>query len=311
MKTHWRLPGALALATIFAAAPLPAQVARKCVSGFEWGLAPTLVNNADGDHKPGARARAELCKSGHDLRLDSDGQDGIVPSKRFPYSYHLELSGRTLLVADGASVPHETVATASAGLSVSLSEPAEPVVCDDDEPEEECAFRMANVGSTNFDLGFVAVTGHGQYEASADRKEQAFAGGVEARYSHLSPLVPSLLVTYDRVKPLTSESRTSLGVPEDSYGRWMVRGYWMISRKWLIAEIEAAAFRASGLESALEDAGWRSGQYVAATLGVNPGWSNDVLTVHSIFARYANGQLPTALEDRETWTFGIELGPAR
>lgn len=308
MKTLTRCLGACALALALTATPARAQVP-PCIQDWDWGVAPTFVRNADDENKLGGRAHVELCTSGHDLRRREVG--GEVRTGRFPFSHHLEMSAYLVGVPSGEAVPFQTSVAARGGLSLSLSGPAPVVECTAEMPDEECERLMAEAGGQAFDWGFLVLTGHGKVEASAGWEERSAVAGGELRYAHRSSWVPSLLLTYDWVKPIASEARDALDPDREPYGRAMLRGYWAVTASRLRLELDVAAYQAHGLTSQLEAAGWDSGTYVSGTVGLDPRWSAGFLTVESIFVQFADGRLPSSARNHRAWSGGIELSRRR
>lgn len=308
MRTYTRWTGLSVLALAFAATPVRGQVP-PCIDGWDWGVAPTLVRNADDETKVGGRAHVELCTSGHDLRRREAGES--VQTGNFPFSHHMEMSAYLVGLPSGQAVPFETSVAGRAGFSLSLSGPAPVVVCTDAMTDEECEAAMNRAGGQAFDWGFLVLTGHGKVEASGGWEERSAVAGGELRYANRRPWAPSVLVTYDWVKPIASEARDALDPDREAYGRAMVRGYWAVTASRLRLELDAAAYQAHGLTSQLEAAGWDSGSYVAATVGVDPRWSAGFLTVESIFFQFADGRLPSSPRNHRAWSGGIELSQSR
>ena len=216
---------------------------------------------------------------------------------------------RFSLIHDGDLVPVENYARVRAGISVSLSKPAEPFECPPGMSDRECARRMAEVGATEFDFGFVALSGRARYESSLGFSEQNLAGGAELRYGHLRGYIPSIVVTFDAVKPWQSDTRDEVGVADDTYWRWMVQGYLSHQVGPVMGELDAGAFWANGLATALDQLGWDDGAYVVGTVSWvfdQDVW--DVFTLDRVYARYTDGQQPSLPSGGESWGVGLELG---
>jgi len=310
MNTLRRCIGLGALALALAPAALGAQVAT-CFDGFGWGIAPMVLNNDADEKKLAGRAHAELCTSGHDLRRE-DGRMGVVSTKNFPFSWHLESTAYVVGLPSGELAPFETAFAGRAGLSLSLSGPAPVVDCEARGlSDDECEQAMLDTGGEAFDLGFVVLSVFGKFEAGGGWEERSGSGGLELRYANPRSWVPSVLLTYDRVKPVASEARDALALDRSAYGRTMVRGYWAVTASRLRLELDAAAYRAQGLDAQLEAAGWDSGAYVSGSVGIDPRLSLGFVVVESIFVQYADGRLPSSAMSRRTWSAGIELGQVR
>lgn len=298
---------ALVAVLLTVASPARGQVGA-CVPGGEFSVGPALLDNTEGERRLGAALSAAVCSSGHDLRRTAAGSVEIVPPRRFPYSWTIGSEGRFSVIQDGDLVPVENHVAGRAGLSVSLSRPARPFDCPDQMPDEECARRMADVGPTEFDYGFVALSGRIRYESSLGFSEQHLAGGVELRYGHLRGYIPSLVVTYEAVKPLQSDTRKTEGVPDDSFWRWMAQGYVRHRLGRVGGELEAARFWANGLASQLDELGWDDGGYVAGTLSVMIDWRIlGPLMVDRVYVRYSDGQQPALPSGGESWGVGLDL----
>lgn len=308
MNTMVRGTGLCAGALAVVAASLSGQVAQCRGQGFDWGVAPVVVRNADDATQWGGRGHLQLCTSGHDLRRDESGD--TVITGRFPISWHLETSTWLVGIRSGALTPYETSIAGRVGGSISLSGPAKPVDCTT-LSNRECEARMLATGGEAFDWGYLALTAEGKFESSAGWKERAAAGGAALRYANRREWVPSLLLTWDVVKPLAAEARDTVDPDRKAYGRTMARGYWAIAKSRFRLELDMAAYKAHGLSSQLEAAGWDSGAYVSVSAGVDPRWALGFFTVESVFVQFADGRLPTSGLNRRAWSGGIELGQRR
>jgi len=301
----------MCLALVLFPSPGATQVGA-CVPGLDFGVGPALLDNTAGERRLGAEISASACSSGHDLRRADGGGRGLVeftPPEPFPFSWTLGLDARFSLIHDGDLMPVENRVAGRAGISVSLSSPAEPVDCDAlNLNDEECARRMVEVGATEFDFGFVALSSSAEYESSLGFSEQNLAGGAEFRYGHLRGYIPSIVVSYDAVMPLESDTRQALGVDADLYWRWMVQGYVYHQVGRVMGELEAATYRANGLAASLDALGWDGGDYAVGTLSVITGWEPlGVFTVDRVYVRYSDGRMPTLPAGGESWGVGVEV----
>jgi hypothetical protein len=129
-------------------------------------------------------------------------------------------------------------------------------------------------------------------------------------------LLPSIVARWERVEPTASDAGDGAGVSEadDAHGRRSVRGYVNLRGSYLSTALEdfglvidGSLFRTDGLEQALADAGWDSGEHIAITLR----YAREVpprrgpIAITSIYAGYAGGQLPTDFRGRDALVGGI------
>lgn len=280
-----------------------------CIDGRQLGLGPALLDNTEGDTGFGVELDGVYCSSGHDLRRTDDGSIAVAPRTGFPFSWTLGLEARTSFVADGEVMPLENFVAGHAGISLSLSRPAEPFVCPDSTPEAECALRMSEIGMTEFDWGFLALSARAEWESSVGWAEQSLAGGVELRYGHLDPWIPSVRVSYDVLAPFSSDIRDALGLEQDTYWRWAVEGHVEHTVGSVRGELQAATFHANGLATELDQLGWGEGSSVWGTVSYLFDHSlAGMLNFDRAWVRYTDGQPPTRSQSGDSWTFGLELG---
>ncbi|HKJ03691.1 MAG TPA: hypothetical protein VJ997_14585 [Longimicrobiales bacterium] len=280
----------LALATAAAVAPVAGQCAAS--SELWWSAAPLFVNDTDGRRGLGGEALLSGCRMGHDLSTD------------FPRSYYLTGDADLMVFSSSLTVPQALTISGAFGWSVSLAK-VNPVDTLSNDPDAD-----TSAGARAFDYGFLGVGGYGRFESSADRKERAVLFGAEFRYANpMWPFAPSLVATWDWVKPTSSRARAASDLGLDSYDRWTVRGYWLIPVRSVTVEVDAAAFGARGLPSVLDAQGWDSGEYVRATLvwQLRQGLSRHFV-LNGVTVAYADGQLPTAPANRHAVTVGVEVG---
>jgi hypothetical protein len=272
---------------------LTAQDVLSCAGGgLEWGFGPTIVPAEDFAKHFGASAHAGLCAQGH------------VAQRAGLWSYVLAAGGRYLWVDRTVEIPDATEARAAALLSWSLPG-----------------------GDIDLNPGFLEFGGSAAYEASPNRLEQHVAAGGEIRYGNNSAatigmFIPSLVARWEWVEPTASEARdttAAVGEDGDGHSRWSVRAYLNIRARYFSTTLESwsllidgSIFRANGLEQVLAEAGWDSGEYIAVTLR----FARTVellgpLTLTSIFAEYAAGQLPTDFEGRDAFSGGVSLSIGR
>lgn len=296
---------AVLLAALLAAgaAPVSAQIGM-CQSGTRLGVGPAFLDNSDGERRLGAAVTGVLCSSGHDLRRSDDGSE----TGAFPFSHVFAADAELTFLADGDLMPVRNHLSARGGILVSLSAPAEVVECTEQMTDAECLAAMSRVGATAFDYGFVSLEAEAQVEASGGWNERSLVAGAELRYGHVKGWIPSLVLSYDLVSPVSSEFRDAVGVDDDLYGRWRVQGYLSHRIGPVSGAVEASAFKANGLAPALDALGWDNGSWIAATLG----WAlernvADVFTVDRLYLTYSEGQPPTQPVAAESLTVGLEL----
>jgi hypothetical protein len=306
-----RRPLLLALACLLGASA-DAGAQSLCPPGVQGGLAPTLLQDGDGRRALGIGLSLEACRSEHDLdeafsrSTYSGGRlHGMIP------------------LSSGPGLPQNLEASLQRGISVALAR-RRPVALDDD-PDADLY---------DFNHGFAAAGGRIGYESSADFREQALAGGAEVRWvDPRRPLLPSVLATWEWVRPVRSHARDLLGIDPGVHGRLALRGYWLAPLPaGLDLELDGTVFRGFGIEEAppggqegvgqSEEEGQPSaallaagipdrGRFLRTTLGF--AWERPLgpLRVESLFVGYARGRLPTGTEGAQAWTVGAELQPRR
>jgi hypothetical protein len=292
-----------ALVALAAPGPVAGQIGG-CLSGSRLGLGPALLDDGDGERRLGATVTGVLCSSGHDLRRSDDGAE----TGAFPFSHVFAADAELTLLADGELMPVRNHLSARGGVLLSLSGPAEVVECTPAMTDAECAEAMARTGATAFDYGFVSLEAEGQVEASGGWDERSLVAGLEVRYGHVKGWIPSLVLSYDLVRPVTSRLRDAVGVDENLHGRWRVQGYLTHRIGPVVGTVEASAFKANGLAAELDALGWEDGAWVAATVGWAVGRGvADVFTVDRLYVGYIEGQPPTQAVDGRSWTVGLEV----
>jgi hypothetical protein len=282
-----RLCTCLSLMALLAMVPPAAQGQVACIEPRSVGLAPVLLQDRSGERSPGLGASAHACRIGDDVRA------------RFPRSAWVGVRMDAVVPLRDLGLPRNVEAALEVGLSIALSE-RRPLDLDDD-PDADF-FR--------FDYGFAAVGARLGYEASADFAEQAVVGGVELGYVNPGqPLLPSLVMTGEVVRPTSSDVRRELDVDRRSHGRVGIRGYWLVRLPAQFSlELDAAVFRALGMEDALETEGRAGGGLVAVEVGRGLDRALGRLVVESLFVGYAHGQRPTGPSGRAAWTLGARIG---
>lgn len=294
----------LAVLVVFAGArPLQGQIGG-CQSGSSLAVGPVLLDDADGERRLGAALTGVLCSAGHDLRRSDDGGE----TGAFPFSHVFAADGELTVLADGGLMPIRNHLGARGGVLVSLSGPAEVVECTDAMTDAECVDAMARTGATAFDYGFVSLEAHAQVEASGGWEERNLVAGAQLRYGHVRSWIPSLVLSYDVVDPVSSDLRGAVGVSDEPFGRWRVQGYVSHAIGRVAGSVEASAFKANGLAAELDALGWDEGSWVAATLGWGVDRSvADVFTLERLYLRYSDGQPPTQPVAGQSWSVGLEL----
>lgn len=321
-----RIGAAALLGAVWASAVHAQDVLPYCNDRFELDVGPALVDG-DGWDRVAGKASVTTCFTGH---AQLGGAAGTLPAagpggaqrtlfgrNGFPYSYAVRLEGAYLLASRDVRLPDASTLKASAGISLSLSEPA-ALAPDTLSPDE-----LLEWDGGGFNWGFLDLGGTVGYEASADRSEQHLTLGAEARYgingSGWIRIVPSLVGRWELVDPTRSVVRDALAVPgsSDRHGRWSLEAYWNVGLGSLTPRLESWRFQAAGslyrthgLEDALRAVGWQRGEHASATLTFAPRrplvWR---LELSSMYARYSLGQLPTqSAADRDALSGGIAIG---
>jgi hypothetical protein len=288
-RPGWRAP-AITLLLLAAAAPAAAQVA--CPAGQDAvSLGPTYIDDVDGGRALGAAGAAVWCSAGYDTR------------PRFPRVRYSGMQAKAIVPFSRLTLPQNLEASAWIGYTLALTERAPDTGGLLDEAES--AFL--------FDYGALAVGGRVQYESSTDFAEQAVLGGIEVRW--VNPhwrLAPSTVLTLNAVRPVSSETRDTLGVDPAVHGRLGVRGYWLAPLgRWLELEVDVAYFFGFGMDDVVADAGFDQGAFIATDLGLVVDWPVGGVRLERIFVGYAHGQQPTDGQERKAWTLGARFGTRR
>lgn len=271
-----------------AAAQAPPVACRE--AGLDLALSPGAVRTGDGE-AAAVDVAVAWCRQTFDTR------------RRFPRAFHRGLGFDGTVVFDDLRVPPDLQLSAFAGLSIQLTERAQP---DRDAPLDEAE-------SYRFDHGILGMGGRVQFEASEDLDERAFVAGAQVRWVDVNrPWLPSTVIALDLVRPTSSEVRDLLELENDVHGRASMHGYWLIPLPGpLELEATGAHFWAFGLAELLEEQGWDDGPYLAGEVGVAVDWPLGPLSLEEVFVGYAWGQRPTAGDKEEAWTLGLQLGTNR
>jgi hypothetical protein len=261
-----------------ALAPLALSAQVDCGALGPLGAGPALIRDDGGSIALGIRARGELCRSGVSFR----------PS--FPRSWQAGLKLDASVPARDLRIPQNVEVGAHAGGYLSL-------------------FRLGE--DSDWDRGIVGAAVRVSYEADRGFEEQALSLGADLRFVDvLRSYLPSLVFTFDLVRPVRSEVRDSLDADRESHRRFEGRAYWYHAfQQTVFVELDAGWFRAWGLGPELEEVGFREGGYLAPGAGYLldaplPGG----LRLRSLFLGYAHGQRPTGTRSEKAWSVGVEVG---
>lgn len=288
----WLAAGAIAA---FSLAAEPAQPLEHCgTDGGSWSVGPKIVPAPSLKKRLAAQANVGFCSSDHDN------------SKAFPLSYAFHVDAQYQWVQDSVELPDATRVTVSGGGSLSLAKP--PRRAPPDLPPDQ----LPTFKGGGWSLGFVDVGVRGEYLASADRSEHQVAAGIEGRYAlnaaGYGRLAPSVVLSYDWVRPLSSEAREAQGLPEqDVHRRWNLRAYWNTNLSFLSCRLtplrvqaDVSVFRAKGLAQAAAKAGWESGEYAMASIHYHLR-----RTPIGLYASYSTGKLPTSATSNDALSVGV------
>lgn len=281
------VPALLASGLLLAPGPGAGQAA--CGASTAVSISPVVMQDTDGSRAPGLGFALEGCRAGHDLRT------------AFARSRYLEGSLRGRVPFRKLRLPRGFSAAVMGGLSVSLSDRTDP---DPGAPVE------ADLHAFNF--GYLGVGGRASFELASDLEESAFAAGGDLRWvDPTRPLLPSVVLLAEWVRPTRSQRRDDLDLPNAGHARFEARGYWLMRMAagfWL--EVDAGAYADRGLDEALEAMGLDRGRYLALWFGHDGAWRAGRIVVESIFAGHERGRRPSPGEEGRAWTVGIDLGLA-
>ncbi|HSJ62647.1 MAG TPA: hypothetical protein VK922_01955 [Gemmatimonadaceae bacterium] len=265
-------------------------------------FAPALVA-AEGDRTVAARVGLLAGSRRHEI------------ARAFPSTRYWRAEARGTLAADPDANPEPVALQAAGGIAISLARPR--TVAFDPDAVDAPGRAMA------FDYGDVSLAAQAHVETNQRRTEARAALGAELIYTHdrqggVWPLVPSLYASAGIARPLASELRDTLGLPDDeSYVRLVAGGAWHISADrrwmprpfrpvWLHAQLDL--YREADVDAALEQSRLDDGARVALGAAYRL-LSAERRIVDEIFIRWTNGETPTLPAARKAWMLGIVLAP--
>lgn len=267
-----------------------------------FSIAPALLESG-GDYTVGARFGFLAGSRRHEI------------ARAFPSTRYWRAEARGALAADADLNPEPVALDVAGGLAISLAKP------------RVITFDPANVDAPGtamaFDYGDVSLAAQGHVETNQRRTEARAALGAELVYTHdrqggIWPFLPSLYAVVGFARPLASELRDSLGVPDDeSYLRLAAGGAWHLSADrlwmpgvlrpvWLHAQVDL--YREASVATDVEDTGLDDGTRIALGIAYRLLGADDRL-VDEVFVRWTNGETPTLPAARKAWMLGIVMAP--
>lgn len=236
-------------------------------------------------------------------------------ARAFPSSRYWRAEGKGTLALDADLNPDPIQLDLAAGIAVSLAKPRVIV------------FNPADVdapgSAMEFDYGTLSLAALGHVVTNQRRSEARMALGAELVYTHDHqsggwPLVPGVYATVGFARPIVSDLRDSLGVPEDdSYTRLELGAAWHVSadRAWLPSALrpiwlhaEVTGYRDEGVDAAVEALRVEDGTRVA--LGVAYRFlSAERGLIDELFVRWTDGETPTLPAPRRAWMLGVVVAP--
>jgi hypothetical protein len=286
---------------LVAMAPMAAhgQAAAR-VSGVSF--APALVES-EGDRTVAVRVGLFAGSRRHEI------------ARAFPSTRYWRAEARGVLAVDPDANPEPIALQAAGGVAISLAKPR-TVVFDPDAVD-------APGSAMAFDYGDLSLAAQAHIETNQRRTEARAAFGAELIYTHdrqggVWPFVPSLYASAGIARPLASELRDTLGLPDDeSYVRLVAGGAWHLSADrrwmpralrpvWLHAQVDL--YREADVDPALEQSRLDDGARVALGAAYRL-LSAERRIVDEIFLRWTSGETPTLPAARKAWMLGIVLAP--
>lgn len=236
-------------------------------------------------------------------------------TRAFPSSRYWRAEGQGTVALESESNPEPIQIDLAAGIAVSLAKPR--VITFDPESVDAPGRAM------EFDYGSLSLAAQGHIVTNQQRSEARAAIGAELIYSHDRQsgvwwLIPGLTVTASFARPIVSDLRDSVGVPEsDSFTSLAAGVAWHISadRAWMPAALrpiwlhaELDAYRDEGVDAAVEALKADDGSRVALGaayrfLGEERG------LVDELFVRWTRGETPTLPVRRRAWMVGVVIAP--
>lgn len=244
---------------------------------------------------------------------------GVEPTQRtvlassFPREFSFQMDGQGAVAGRAAWNPEPLVdAKAEAGLQVLLlsQRPCLP----DDCPED----------LVRFNAGYVTVGARGATQFDQVLEEGVVSIGGSFRYRPLGlqrglwPVVPSVGVAYVADKPLISTLRDTLGVDNETYGRfdlevlWHVLMGWDWVPRWLHParlDVLIAHYRTVGTDEQIEMVTGRKGTFLSIDLGYE--LTGRAPWLRQVFLRWSRGEHVVRPRSERAWMLGVVLGATR
>ena len=170
--------------------------------------------------------------------------------------------------------------------------------------------------------GYFNLLANLRHEADQAFKEQNLAVGLEFGYFNIQDegiwsFVPSVLLAYDLVTPLTSDLRSSLNLDKDSYSRLRLEASLKSSfgkqfpRSNLLhplgLRLDYRYYYSSDLDNRLERIDYDQVSYFAGALTYTRDGSLGPVNRQTYFIKLADGRIPPTEEDDTTLTLGVIL----
>lgn len=289
------------------------------VAGLAMALPCTLPAQDSRADRPVTVAPAVLHESG-DYTIAA--RFGVLAGSRrhqvaraFPSSRYWRAEGKGTLALDADLNPDPIQLDVAAGIAVSLAKPRVIVFSPEDVDAPGSAME--------FDYGTLSLATLGHLVTNQRRSEARVALGAELVYTHdhqsgAWPLIPVVYATVGFARPIVSDLRDSLGVPEDdSYTRLELGAAWHVSadRTWMPSALrpiwlhaEVATYRDEGVDATVEALGVDDGARVA--LGVAYRFLRaERGLVDELFVRWTDGETPTLPAPRRAWMVGVVVAP--
>lgn len=267
-----------------------------------WSLAPALLSQG-GDYTGAARFGFVGGSRRQDLA-------GALPMSRY---WAAEIRGT--LALDPDLNPDPIAVQAAGGLAVSLAKP------------RTIAFDPANVDAPGrameYDYGDLALAAEVHVVTNQRRTEARAALGGQLVYTHdrqdgVWPFVPALHAAVGVARPLASELRDTLGVPDDeTYLRLAAGLAWHVSadRGWMPGPLRPVwlhalldVYRETSVDDAVSTTRLDDGTRVALTAAYRL-LGTERRLVDEVFLRWTSGETPTLPAPRKAWMLGIALAP--
>lgn len=190
---------------------------------------------------------------------------------------------------------------------------------DPEERSDEPGLGEVGKNRGSFDLGFSV-----RFETDQALREQLVLGGLELGYVHWRqsrwwPLLPSVVVAYEWSTITRSEVRDLAGIEDDSGSRLRAEMSWNLR---LLDRVKNETLRRLGFHADLRYFEQDGGGPVLEVLRLDEATylrlaiSYDLAQsrwrwLQQVYIRYADGRLPPATEDRQSFAVGLVLTKPR